>query len=91
MAVSEFTFKQAQDLIKTPKVILESDGKTVCTFKHIDCTPGLHENITLRSQDEEFLFLWTINRSSKRVNQIEFACLRERFTCGDIPCGLCFK
>ena len=48
MAVSEFTFKQAQDLIKTPKVILESDSKTVCTFKHIDCTPGLHENITLR-------------------------------------------
>ena len=29
MAVMEFTFKQAMDLISTPKVILEGDGKTV--------------------------------------------------------------
>ena len=77
MAVSEFTFKQAQDLIKTPKVILESDSKTVCTFKHIDCTPGLHENITLRSQDEEFLFLWTINRSSKELIKLSLHVLEK--------------
>ena len=65
MNVTEFTFKQAKDLIATPKNILESDGKTICGIKQIDCVPGLHETIQLRSHDEEFLFLWTIFRSSK--------------------------
>lgn len=65
MTVTEFTFQQAKDLIATPKIILESDGKTVCTSKQIDCAAVLRENITLRSLDDEFLFLWTINRSTK--------------------------
>ena len=39
MAVTEFTFKQTMDLISTPKVILEGDGKTVCASKQIDCIP----------------------------------------------------
>ena len=65
MTVTEFTFQQAENLIATPKVILESDGKSICNFKQIDCAPGLRENITLQSTDEEFLFLWTIHRSAK--------------------------
>lgn len=77
MAVTEFTFKQAKDLITTPKVILESDGKTVCASKQIDCTPGLRENITLRSLDEEFLFLWTIYRSSKELFKLSLHVLEK--------------
>lgn len=30
MVVTEFTYEQARKLIETPKVIIESDGKTVC-------------------------------------------------------------
>ena len=77
MAVTEFTFKQAMDLISTPKVILEGDGKTVCASKQIDCIPGLHENITLRSHDEEFLFSWTINRSSKELIKLSLHVLEK--------------
>lgn len=77
MAVTEFTFKQAKELINTPKVILESDGKTVCASKQIDCSPGLHENITLRSHDEEFLFSWTINRSSKELIKLSLHVLEK--------------
>lgn len=35
MVVTEFTYEQAKKLIDTPKVILESDGKTVCKQKQI--------------------------------------------------------
>ena len=65
MVVTEFTYEQAKKLIDTPKVILESDGKTVCKQKQIDCSAGLHTNFMLQSKDEEFLFVWTINRSAK--------------------------
>lgn len=44
MVVTEFTYEQAKKLIDTPKVILESDGKTVCKQKQIDCSTGLHTN-----------------------------------------------
>ena len=77
MTVTEFTYKDAKDLIATPKIILESDGKTICTSKQIDCSPGLHENITLRSKDEEFLFLWTINRSSKDLIKLSLHVLEK--------------
>lgn len=77
MTVTEFTYKDAKDLIATPKIILESDGKTICTSKQIDCSPGLRENITLRSKDEEFLFLWTINRSSKDLIKLSLHILEK--------------
>lgn len=54
MVVTEFTYEQAKKLIDTPKVILESDGKTVCKQKQIDCSAGLHTNLMLQSKDEEF-------------------------------------
>lgn len=40
MAVTEFTFKQAMDLISIPKVILEGDGKTVCASMKNSCFHG---------------------------------------------------
>ena len=67
MVVTEFTYEQAKKLIDTPKVRLESDGKIVCKQKQIDCSAGLHANLMLQSKDEEFLFVWTINRSAKEL------------------------
>lgn len=67
MMVTEFTFKQAKELIATPKVILEGDGTTICPSKQINGAPGVREKILLRSKDKAFLFLWTIYRSSKEL------------------------
>lgn len=77
MNVTEFTFKQAEELIATPKFILESDGKTICTSKQIDCTIGLRENLILRSNDDEFLFAWIINRSSKEAIKLSLHVLEK--------------
>lgn len=77
MTVTEFTFKQAKDLIATPKVVLESDGKTACSFKQIDYIPGLRENIILRSIDAEFFFVWTINRSAKELIKLSLHVLEK--------------
>lgn len=46
MVVTEFTYEQAKKLIDTPKVILESDGRTECKQKQIDCSAGLHTNLS---------------------------------------------
>ncbi|MDD5912209.1 MAG: hypothetical protein PUC61_08840 [Bacteroidales bacterium] len=62
----DLTFKQAMDLIVTPKLILESDGK-LCAQKELDIQAGFSDNITLRSEDEEFLFKWTIRQSSREL------------------------
>lgn len=62
----DLTFNQAMDLILTPKVILESDNK-LCARKLLDLHAGFSDNITLRSEDEEFLFKWTIRQSSKEL------------------------
>lgn len=62
----DLTFEQTMDLIATPKVILESDGQ-LCAQKMLDIKPGFTDNITLRSEDEEFLFKWTIKQSSKEL------------------------
>lgn len=62
----DLTFKQAMDLIVTPKLILESDGK-LCAQKELDIQAGFSDNITLRSEDEEFLFKWTICQSSREL------------------------
>lgn len=49
------------------KVIrLESDGK-LCAQKELDIQAGFSDNITLRSEDEEFLFKWTIRQSSREL------------------------
>lgn len=62
----DLTFNQAMDLIGTPKVILESDNK-LCAQKLLDLHVGFSNNITLRSEDEEFLFKWTIRQSPKEL------------------------
>lgn len=62
----DLTFKQTMALIDTPKVILESNGQ-LCAQKMLDIKPGFTDNITLRSEDEEFLFKWTIKQSSKEL------------------------
>lgn len=77
MVVTEFTYEQARKLIETPKVILESDGETVCKQKQIDCIAGLHDNIVLQSVDEEFLFVWTINRSAKELIKLSLHVLEK--------------
>ena len=77
MVVTEFTYEQAKKLIDTPKVILESDGKTECKQKQIDCSAGLHTNLMLQSKDEEFLFVWTINRSAKELIKLSLHVLEK--------------
>ncbi len=77
MTVSDFTYEQAKNLIATPKVILESDGKTVCKLKCVECGSGMRENIILQSEDEEFMFVWTINRSSKELIKLSLHVLEK--------------
>lgn len=69
--------RTSEKLIDTPKVILESDGRTECKQKQIDCSAGLHANLMLQSKDEEFLFVWTINRSAKELIKLSLHVLEK--------------
>lgn len=62
----DLTYEQARELIHTPKIILESEGKA-CAQKTMDLCMGFVDNVLLKSEDEEFLFKWTIRQSTKEL------------------------
>lgn len=61
---SEFSYQFAQELIKTPKVIIDPD-ESECLQKVISLSVGYRDSLILKAEDDDIFFKWDIKQSGK--------------------------
>lgn len=66
MINTDFTYEEAIQLLRTPKVIIEGDG-SACEKKVLDIVDGFAETLTLMSENGKVFFKWTIRQSPKEL------------------------